>query len=265
VLGRKYIRRSPVYERGNVWILIAETLMYPGGWLFGRRRVLGLENLVRPGPVLLVGNHISELDPLYHATVIRLSGRLPHIMAKASLWKVPFLGRGLVGTGQIPVDRGNGRGQVGLDAAIAELRSGKMVFIYPDGTVTRDPDHWPMRPRPGVASLALSVPEAAVVPLVIWGTQDVVPYGAKKKRFRPLPRKDITLKAGPPIDLSEFRGVEVDTRVLREVSIRIMTAVRDTLGEVRGEQPPTAFYDPKKAERAARAASGAEEPPPAGR
>ncbi|MTD13112.1 1-acyl-sn-glycerol-3-phosphate acyltransferase [Nakamurella sp. YIM 132087] len=216
--------------------------------------MLGLEHLQVPGPVLAVGNHISHLDPVYSAVFLRKSGRWPHIMAKASLWKIPVVGPILKATQQIPVERGGGRGQVGLDAAIEALHEGKLVFIYPDGTISRDPEHWPMRPRPGVAALALSVPDLRVVPVAIWGTQEIVPPYAGK--FRPWPRKDVIVAAGPPVPLDDLRGMEHDTRVVRDASIRIMTAVRDLLAEIRDEPAPVEFYDPKKAERMAKRAAG---------
>lgn len=249
-------RRGPVFERGNGWIRLCERIMFPLTHVLGRPRFVGLEHLAIPGPVLVVANHISQLDPVYTAVFLRKSGRVPHIMAKASLFKVPVVGRILAGTGQIPVERGGGNGQIGLEAAIADLAAGHMVLIYPDGTVTRDPDQWPMKPRPGVGVLALSG-DVPVVPVVHWGTEQVfVPY--TKKGFHPLPRKEIKVVAGPPVDLSEYRGRPVDSRLVRDVSIAIQQAVRDLLGQVRGETPPVEFYDQRKAERLqARAAADA--------
>ena len=240
-------RRGPVFEKGNGWIRLCELVMFPLTHVLGRPRFEGLEQLAIPGPVLAVANHISQLDPVYTAVYLRKSGRIPHIMAKASLFKIPLVGRILTGTGMIPVQRGGGNGQVGLDAAIAGLAAGQLVLIYPDGTVSRDPGQWPMKPRPGVAAMALSG-DFPVIPVVHWGTQQVfVPY--TKRGFHPLPRKDIRVVAGPPIDLSDYRGRPVDSRLVRDVSIVIQTAVRDLLGQVRGETPPVEFYDQKKAER----------------
>ena len=239
--------RGPVFEKGNGWIRLCEFVMFPLTRILGKPRFEGLEHLAVPGPVLVVANHISQLDPVYTAVFLRKSGRVPHIMAKASLWKIPLIGRVVAGTGQIPVERGGGNGQVGLQAAIDALKAGLMVMIYPDGTVTRDPDEWPMKPRPGVAALALSA-DIPVVPVVHWGTSRVfVPY--TKGGFHPLPRKEIRVVAGPPIDLSAYRGRPVDARLMREVSYVIQRAVRDLLGQVRGQTPPTEFYDQKKAER----------------
>ncbi len=241
-------RRSPVHEKANGWIRTCAAILFPLTHLLARRSFEGMEHVTVPGPILVVGNHISHLDPVYTAVFLRSSGRIPHIMAKASLWKLPLVGKALTGTGQIPVERGGGSGQAGLDAAVNALKAGEMVLIYPDGTITRDPDHWPMKPRAGVAALALSG-DFPVIPLVHWGTQNVfVPY-VKKQRFRPLPRKEIRIVAGPPIDLSAYRGLPVDARLIREVSLYIQGAVRDLLGQVRNEVPPVAFYDFRKAQR----------------
>lgn len=240
-------RRGPVFEKGNGWIRFSESIMFPLTRVLGRRSFEGLEHLQIPGPVLVVANHISQLDPIYTSVFLRKSGRIPHIMAKASLWRIPVIGKVFSGTGQIPVERGGGHGQVGLEAAINSLRTGHMVLIYPDGTVTRDPQRWPMKPRPGVAAMALAG-DFPVIPVVHWGTQDVyVPY--TRGGFHPLPRKDIRVVAGPAIDLSDYRGRPVDARMIRDVSYVIQGAVRDLLGQVRGKNPPTEFYDQKKAAR----------------
>lgn len=234
-------------ERGGFWIGLCQTVMFPVAALLGRERVIGAEHLRRTGGYLVVANHISHLDPLYDAVVMKKNGRIPRFMAKASLWKVPVLGSALRNTAQIPVDRGpRGAGQASLAAATQALQAGRVVFIYPDGTVTKDPDHWPMRPRPGVASLALSG-DFPVIPLAQWGTQAVYDSYATSRKFRPWPRKDIVVKVGPPIDLSELRSKPVDARSTLQATLLIMGAVRDLLADIRGEEVPAGWYDPKKA------------------
>ena len=254
MVWRRPSRRGPVFEPGNGWIHFCEFVFYPLTRILGRWELTGLENIAVPGPVLLVANHISHIDPIFDSVGIRKSGRWPHIMAKASLWKLPVAGWAMRGSQQIPVDRGGGKGQIGLRAAIDALADGKVVMIYPDGTVTRDPDMWPMRPRPGVASLALSG-DFPVIPMVKWGTHNVY-RSYTKHGFRPFPRKKIIIKFGEPLDLSEFRGRPADSRLLRDCSYAIMTAVTGLLAEIRGEAPPETFFDPKKAERQAAASSG---------
>jgi len=62
--------------------------------------------------------------------------------------------------------------------------------------------------------------------------------------------------AGPPIDLSPWRGKPVDARAIRDVSYLIMGTIRDMLAEVRGEVPPEEFFDAKKAARKSAAGDG---------
>jgi 1-acyl-sn-glycerol-3-phosphate acyltransferase len=189
--------------------------------------------------VLVVANHISYLDPVYSAVFVHRAGRVPRFLAKHSLWKVPVFGSIMAGSGQIPVYRDSSDAQQSLSAAFQALRDGKLVLIYPEGTITRDPAGWPMHSRTGVARLALSS-DVPVVPMVHWGTQNV--YDHYNKKFRPLPRKDVVVRCGPPIDLSAYRGRPVDAPLLREVTDYLMTRVRDLLAEVRGESAPVDFY-----------------------
>lgn len=236
---------SAAPDRDNGWILLCRIVLYPLTALLGRRKFSGAEHLMAPGGVLVVANHVSHLDPVYDAVYVRKAGRWPHFMAKASIWKVPGIGTLMRGARQIPVERTGGAGQQSLQPAIDAINAGQVVVIYPDGTITRDPHAWPMRPKAGVAVLALSG-DFPVVPMVNWGTQRVfVPY-VKKGRFKPLPRKDIVVTVGPPIDLSAYRGQELDTRLIREVSGVIMEAVRDLLAQVRAETPPTTFFVHRK-------------------
>ena len=257
--------RSPVHEKGNAWLTFCQVVMYPLAFLLGRQRVSGAEHARRRGGYLLVANHVSHLDPLFDSVAVRKIGRIPRFMAKASLWKAPVLGRALANTEQIPVDRaGAGAGQNSLDAATAALKKGKVVLIYPDGTVTRDPDMWPMKPRMGVGALALAG-DFPVIPVAHWGSNQVYSSYVQGRRFHPLPRKDVHTRFGEPVDLDDLRAGPHDARAVRAASVRIMTAVRDMLAEIRGVTPPTEFYDQKKAQRLAqRTAAGSSATPTAG-
>ena len=181
-------------------------------------------------------------------------------MAKASLWKVPVLGKALAGSDQIPVERtGAGAGQASLELATKTLQQGRIVLIYPEGTVTRDPGYWPMKPRPGIGALALSG-DFPVIPVAHWGSNQVYESYHEGRKFHPLPRKDVWTVFGEPIDLTELRSRPVDARSIRDASLLIMTVVRDMVAEIRGETPPVEFFDPKKAERLAKRAADAAEP-----
>jgi len=214
-------------------------IFYPLTWLVARRHFAGLENVPAEGPGLMVCNHISLFDPLYTAVFVHRRGRIPRFLAKASLWKVPVLGRALVAAQQIPVYRDSVEAADSLRAAEQALDEGKLVLIYPEGTLTHDPEHWPMRARTGIARLALAR-DIPVVPTAHWGTHRV--YDHHGKRFRPVPRKQVVVRAGEPVDLSAYRGRPADTVLLREVTDVVMGRVRDLLAEVREEAAPAEFY-----------------------
>lgn len=214
-------------------------VFYPLRAMLSRTRVVGLERLPAEGPALLVLNHVSHLDPIYDAVAVHRAGRLPRFLAKNTLWNVPLLRSVLRGVDQIPVYRGTTDAQKSLQEAHRALDEDKVILIYPDGTITRDPRGWPMTPKVGVARLALEH-DVPVIPVARWGTREV--YDHYNKKFRPLPRKQVTIKFGEPIDLSDYRGAEADSRVLRQVTDLTMRRVRELLGEIREEQPPAEFY-----------------------
>jgi len=221
------------------WVRMCIVIFYPLTWLVARRHFAGLENVPAEGPGLMVCNHISLFDPLYTAVFVHRRGRIPRFLAKASLWKVPVLGRALVAAQQIPVYRDSVEAADSLRAAEQALDEGKLVLIYPEGTLTHDPEHWPMRARTGIARLALAR-DIPVVPTAHWGTHRV--YDHHGKRFRPVPRKQVVVRAGEPVDLSAYRGRPADTVLLREVTDVVMGRVRDLLAEVREEAAPAEFY-----------------------
>jgi 1-acyl-sn-glycerol-3-phosphate acyltransferase len=226
-------------ERGGPWIGLAAGFFYPIGWLSGRPRFEGLENIPRTGGAVVAANHLSHIDPIYSGLAVHLAGRVPRFLAKDGLWRVPVLGTVLRATAQIPVFRGTADAKASLRDGVTALQDGKVLVVYPEGTISRDPARWPMHPRTGVARLALGS-GAPVVPMVHWGTHAVLDGYAK--RYRPLPRTTVTVRCGPPVDLSAYRDRPVDAAVLREVTDLVMGRVRDLLAEVRAEPAPAGFY-----------------------
>ena len=226
-------------EKGGFWIAFAAVVLYPLAWLVGSARYEGRQHIPATGGVLVVANHVSHLDPIYSAVLVHSSRRVPRFLAKHSLWRVPLLRWVLSGSAQIPVYRDSADAQQSLRAGTSALQDGKVVVIYPEGTITRDPGGWPMRSRTGVARLALSA-DVPVVPVVHWGTREVL--DGYNKKFRPLPRTAITVRCGAPVDMTSFRGRPIDAVLLREVTDVLMVHVRELLAEVRGEQAPTEFF-----------------------
>ena len=129
---------------------------------WGRLKAEGVEALPESGPALVVGNHDSHWDPVMIGFAAR-KRRMIRALAKSELWDVKGLAPVLNGMGQIPIVRGAGDAQA-LANAIAALREGSCVGVFPEGTRSRGKV---MRARSGVGRLALEVPEAHVTCVAI--------------------------------------------------------------------------------------------------
>ncbi|GGC94842.1 1-acyl-sn-glycerol-3-phosphate acyltransferase [Tersicoccus solisilvae] len=201
----------------------------------------GAERLPRDTGFIVVPNHVTEIDPLIVGHFLYNQGVLPHFLAKESLFRVPGLAALLRWTGQVPVSRGATTAGGSLEVSRRVIDEGGGIIVYPEGTLTRDPDLWPMRGRTGAARLALRT-GAPVVPVVHWGAQDLFPRYAK--RLHPFPRKHVTVVVGDPVDLSEFAGQPLTRTVLAAATEKIMAAITDELARLRGEEPPAVRWDP---------------------
>jgi 1-acyl-sn-glycerol-3-phosphate acyltransferase len=83
------------------------------------------------------------------------------------------------------------------------LEVGHCVGIYPEGTLTRDENLWPMVAKTGIARLAI-ISKAPVIPVAQWGDQNLLaPYSKKIVLWR---RTKITYLAGAPLDFSKWYG-----------------------------------------------------------
>jgi len=125
--------------------------------LFRVNVVAGKEKLPKKSGYLLVPNHVTNLDGLGMAYFIfwRLR-RAPHFLAKESLFRIPVVGSWLTHLGQIPVFRTTKtRNNEPMQAAVEYLKAGQVVCIYPEGTLTREPNLWPMRGKSGAFRLVL--------------------------------------------------------------------------------------------------------------
>ncbi|MBX9244436.1 1-acyl-sn-glycerol-3-phosphate acyltransferase [Actinotalea ferrariae] len=195
----------------------------------------GTEHLRHDGGFIAAANHMTNVDPLTFAHFLYDNGIAPKILAKSSLFTVPVVGGLLRASGQIPVYRNTVEAGKSLAAAIDAIAAGECVAVFPEGTLTREPDLWPMAGKTGVARLALTT-RAPVVPIAQWGPQDLL--GRYSAVLKPFPRKKVTVVAGPPVDLSDLYDRPQDSAVLREATERVMAAITALLEDVRGEQAP---------------------------
>lgn len=241
-LSRVKVRHLQEGRRGWAWA-IAVPIARPILLATTKHKWIDGEKIPAEGGFLLVINHISEVDPIIVAHIVWDHGRIPRYLAKAGLFKNKVLGFFLRSAGQIPVFRAS-KGAVGAyDAAVAAVRDGKCVVVYPEGTITRDPDLWPMVGKSGAARIALAT-NAPVIPIGQWGAQEVLaPYAKKPDLF---PRKLITMKVGDPVDLADLSG-DTSTPAVNKATDRIMAALTALVEDVRGETAPAERFNPRTA------------------
>ncbi|GAB6897549.1 lysophospholipid acyltransferase family protein [Kineosporia succinea] len=229
-------------RRIGAWYRLVVILLKPVLLLSTRRNWKGAENLPATGGVITVSNHISYADPFTYAHFVYDSGRLPRFMAKESLFRLPLLGRIVRGARQIPVYRETRDAGAAYSAAVAAVRAGELVAIFPEGTLTRDPDGWPMRGKSGAVRVALET-GAPLIPVAQWGAQDLLP--PYSKRLSLFPPHRIWVTAGPPVDLSRFAGRPMTLPLLTEATEQVMAELTALVEEMRGESAPAERYDPR--------------------
>jgi 1-acyl-sn-glycerol-3-phosphate acyltransferase len=215
-----------------------------------------ISNVPADRGVILAANHLSYADVLAMALFSYRGGRYPVFLAKSTLFEKPLFGTALRKLGQLPVYRGQADAALVLRDVERGLDKGAGVIFYPEATVTRDPDQWPMVARTGAARAALAT-GSPVIPIAHWGAQRILPYGSS--RLHLLPRTTVKMAAGPPVDLSAFEGKQLTSQLLREATGAIMRDITSLLAGLRGESPPARLYDPAAARRDAGAADPATE------
>ena len=214
------------------WYLAAKAVALPPAKLWFTWRFEDLHHIPQDGPAIVACNHISYLDPIGNAYAIVRAGRRPRFLAKDDLFKIPIVGSALKGAHQIPVDRGSD-GRAPLLAARAALEAGEIVVIYPEGTVTTNPDFLPMRGHTGAArlSLASGVP---ITPMASWGSQAVWQKSGKGslKWGRP-----VWMRVGPPLDFSQRRAEADDREALHAMTDEMMAVLTALVLDLRARYP----------------------------
>ena len=226
------------------WRIIA-SLVLPIFGAMVKLRIQPGSVLPAQGPFILSPNHYSDIDPVVMGVVVWKLRRTPRFLAKASLFQVPGLAWLLRFTGQIPVQREAGA-RLGepLKAATLLAERGQGVIVYPEGTLTKDPDLWPMVGKSGAVRMALEqgVP---LYPAAHWGTQNLM--GRYAKKIRVFPRTTIDVVIGQPLDLSRFEGKPLTRDILGAATEALMKEIATLVGQLRNEKPPAKRFEPSKA------------------
>ncbi len=173
-----------------------------------RGRIYGAEKVPKTGPLVVVSNHASDFDPPMLSNCV---GRPVAFMAKEELFQVPVLKQAITLYGAYPVKRGSAD-RSAIRAALASLEQGWAVGIFITGT--RTPDGRVTDPKLGAAMIAAKA-QAPLLPVSLWGTEQIFQKGKKAPRSVP-----VTVRIGeliqPPV-AGDREALEAVTQQCAEV------------------------------------------------
>lgn len=179
---------------------LAWTVCRTGLMLYNRMRAEGRANIPATGPLLVVCNHASHIDPV--AVAVCQRRRRLRFMAKIELWNNKVLGAAISRLGAYPVRRGESD-RASWATSVHHLKQGEALLVFPEGG--RSPDGRLGEFEGGAARLALAVPGTRIVPARIIGSFDALPPGVSLPRprsivvrFGPAFLPDEVLPAGQP-------------------------------------------------------------------
>lgn len=186
--------------------------------------VVGAENIPATGGALIAGNHTGYLDFALMGVGPHIRGkRLVRFMAKKSVFEVPVLGWVLRKMNHVPVDRS--KGAASISTAVAMLRSGNLVGIFPEATISRSFElaHF----KTGAVRIAQAA-EVPLIPIVMWGSQRIWTKDLPKN----LHNVPVILHYGPPIELTG--DAEADTAELKARMQEMLDTARAEYDEAYG-------------------------------
>lgn len=192
----------------------------------------GLDHIPATGGAVVAINHTGYVDFLPAGLAATERGRRMRFMIKAEMEQVNVVGFLIKHTGTIPVDRGAGAGAYA--AAVAALRSGELVGVYPEATISRSFELKDF--KTGAARMALEA-DVPIVPLIVWGVHRVWTKDHPKSLGRN--KFPVTVRAGEPI---APRGsvAELDGRLRTEMTILLDRVQREY------PAPPGQFWMPHR-------------------
>lgn len=202
-LGRRkaFFRVGPLFAKGMAWFCDVPFSLH--GWE-------QLPEAIRDGsqPAIFMSNHESQMDP----PVLVAALPVPAVfIAKKELKYVPFIGAAAWAAGVIFIDRGNRERAIqSIRAAATEIRGGKNVVIFPEGTRNRTGRMLPFKKGGFALAIDAGVP---IVPMATLGGHQVLPPGSA--RITPGP---YSVRVGEPVLPSDYPSRE---ELMAEVRQRI--------------------------------------------
>lgn len=194
---------------------------------------LGLEHIPAEGGAVIAINHTGYVDFLPAGLAAYYRGRRMRFMIKAEMQQVPVVNYLINHTGTIPVDRAAGAGA--YQHAVAALRCGEVVGVYPEATISRSFELKEF--KSGAARMALDA-RVPIVPLIVWGAHRLWTKGHPRARM---------LRSGIPVTVlaGEPLAPAGDAATL---SARLRERMAPMLAQVQQEYPHPAgqFWVPRR-------------------
>ena len=197
-------------------IAIARTAFVAMGLKF---HITGEGNVPAKGGAVMAINHTGYLDFTFAGLAAQPSKRLVRFMAKDGIFRNPVAGPLMRGMKHISVDRA--AGAASYNEAVEALRSGEIVGVFPEATMSPSFELLPFKQGAARMALEAGVP---ILPVTIWGSQRAGTYGRRKPiRQRHVP---IMIDVGVPIVPEEGEGVAALTRRVRGVMAVMLEAAQ---------------------------------------
>lgn len=205
-------------------IRVALTLFRILGFRFDVR---GVENIPAAGAAVLASNHVSYFDFMFVGFAAhQRDRRLVRFMAKKAVFEHRISGPLMRGMHHIPVDRS--AGSAAYIHAVEALRSGELVGVFPESTISRSYVPRPM--KKGAARMALEA-EVPLIPVVVWGGHRVWTVARKPHWQRRVP---VTIWVDEPLPISPGDSADIVTdrlaQRLRELVDKALTEYPDRPG-----------------------------------
>jgi 1-acyl-sn-glycerol-3-phosphate acyltransferase len=180
----------------------------------------GVHHIPRDGGAILSINHVGYLDFALTGTAALPTGRYVRFMAKKEVFDNKLAGPLMRGMHHICVDRSSG--SASFVAALRALRSGEIVGIFPEGTISVSFEIKELKSGAVRLAMAAGVP---VIPTIVWGSQRI--WTKKVKRNLRREKFPITVAFGEPLYFDKQSNVEASESVLRETMIVMLHEVQD--------------------------------------
>jgi 1-acyl-sn-glycerol-3-phosphate acyltransferase len=180
----------------------------------------GVEYIPREGGAVLAINHVGYFDFALAGTAALPAKRYVRFMAKKEIFDNKLAGPLMRGMHHICVDRSSGTAS--FVAALRALRSGEIIGIFPEGTISVSFEIKELKTGAVRLAMGAGVP---VIPTIVWGSQRI--WTKKVKRNLRRNKFPITVAFGAPLYFDKQSDVDAGEKLLRETMISMLHQVQE--------------------------------------